>query len=159
MVLIISLIIIVLIFAMFYALAAKSRIGSAPGINLQQGQLLHCPTTPNCINSEHPSDKEHYTAPIELTNNSNPIMHCHSVITAMGGQIQYEDAHYLAAVFSSSLFGFVDDFEIRLDEKSHMLHVRSASRVGRSDFGINSKRVRTFKRMFREQLKKEISDY
>ena len=158
MVFIISLIIIVFIFAMFYALAVKSRIGSAPGIDWQQGHLLHCPDTPNCINSEYPSDKAHFTAPIELPVNNNSMRHCHTVIRAMGGHIQYEDPYYLAAVFSSSLFGFVDDFEVRRDEQSHMLHVRSASRVGHSDFGINRNRVRTFKWMFQEQLNKETPE-
>jgi uncharacterized protein (DUF1499 family) len=36
---------------------------------------------------------------------------------------------------------FVDDVEIFFDEKAGLLHVRSASRLGRRDFGVNRARV------------------
>ena len=36
---------------------------------------------------------------------------------------------------------FVDDVELYYDEKAGLIHVRSASRLGRRDFGVNRKRV------------------
>ena len=36
---------------------------------------------------------------------------------------------------------FVDDLELTFDEKAGVLHVRSASRLGRRDFGVNRARV------------------
>jgi uncharacterized protein (DUF1499 family) len=48
---------------------------------------------------------------------------------------------YLYAEYRTPLMGFVDDVEFRLDEAAHEIHVRSASRLGRKDFGVNRKRV------------------
>ena len=43
--------------------------------------------------------------------------------------------------FTSAVFRFVDDVEFEVDEAARVVHVRSASRVGRGDFGANRKRV------------------
>ena len=51
------------------------------------------------------------------------------------------EGNYLHAEFRSKLMGFVDDVEFTCDERSDVLHVRSASRLGRRDYGVNRKRV------------------
>ena len=66
----------------------------------------------------------------------------------MGGSIQAEKTDYLAATFTSSIFRFVDDLEIRIDTGQEMIHLRSASRVGHSDGGVNRKRVELLKNSF-----------
>ena len=58
------------------------------------------------------------------------------------------EGNYLYAEFRSKLMGFVDDVEFTHDEKAGVLHVRSASRLGRRDFGVNRARV--------EQLRSRI---
>ena len=60
---------------------------------------------------------------------------------ASGGTIQREESTYLWASFTSKRLRFVDDVELRVDADKHIIHVRSASRVGRSDFGVNRARV------------------
>lgn len=70
----------------------------------------------------------------------------------MSGNIQIEKENYITATFTSSIFRFVDDFEIRLDKKNNVIHLRSASRVGRSDFGINKKRIELFKQRYKSAL-------
>jgi uncharacterized protein (DUF1499 family) len=52
-----------------------------------------------------------------------------------------EEGNYLYAEYKSALMGYVDDVELLLDEKARLVHVRSASRLGRSDFGVNRKRI------------------
>ncbi|MCU7835372.1 MAG: DUF1499 domain-containing protein [gamma proteobacterium symbiont of Taylorina sp.] len=52
--------------------------------------------------------------------------------------------NYLHATFTSSFFKFVDDFEVRVDHIALKLHIRSASRSGYSDFGVNKRRVKEF---------------
>ncbi len=49
---------------------------------------------------------------------------------------------YLHVEFTSAFFRFVDDVEFLLDDEKKLIHVRSASRVGNSDFGVNRKRRR-----------------
>jgi len=70
-------------------------------------------------------------------------------IEAMGGRILEEQPGYLHAIFVSRLFRFVDDLELRLDEGAGVIQVRSASRVGHSDFGVNRKRVERLRERFR----------
>ena len=52
-----------------------------------------------------------------------------------------ETDNYLYAEFKSKLMGFVDDVEFYRDTEANVVHVRSASRLGQSDAGVNRKRV------------------
>ena len=70
----------------------------------------------------------------------------------MGGDIQAEDDNYIAATFSSAIFGFVDDLEIRVDLTDKMIHIRSASRVGHGDAGVNEKRADFLKKLISEKF-------
>lgn len=139
----------------FAFLAARSHSGTAPG--LKHNRLSPCPETPNCICTEYPQDATHYTAPIELSiNNVENLSAIHNAIRAAiektGGDIQLQDDHYLSATYTSSLFRYVDDFELRIDTQNQQLHIRSASRVGRSDLGANQKRVNAFIQAFHDSL-------
>ena len=66
------------------------------------------------------------------------------ILEDMGGVVESVQGNYMAATFRSPIFRFVDDFELRIDPASNLLHVRSASRVGTSDMGVNRKRVARF---------------
>ena len=52
-----------------------------------------------------------------------------------------ETDNYLYAEFKSKLMGFVDDVEFYRDPAANVVHVRSASRLGKSDAGVNRQRV------------------
>lgn len=58
---------------------------------------------------------------------------------------------YLHAESTSRIFRFVDDLEVYLDAPRGELVVRSASRVGRSDMGVNGERVEALRAAFRER--------
>jgi uncharacterized protein (DUF1499 family) len=55
---------------------------------------------------------------------------------------------YVHAEFRSAFFHFVDDVEFLFDEPTRRLHFRSASRLGRKDFGVNRKRMEELGREF-----------
>lgn len=65
-------------------------------------------------------------------------------------RIKTEQEHYLHAESVSLIFRFVDDLEFYLDSEEHLIHFRSASRVGRSDLGVNRKRMETIREAFEE---------
>ena len=48
---------------------------------------------------------------------------------------------YLHAECRSAVFGFVDDLELHFRSEEKMIAVRSAARMGSSDFGVNRDRV------------------
>jgi uncharacterized protein (DUF1499 family) len=77
----------------------------------------------------------------------------------MGGSFQAESDNYLASTFSSAIFGFVDDLEIRLDSTQNLIHIRSSSRVGYSDAGINRKRAGLFKALYNKKVSEAIQSH
>ena len=133
-------------------LGAMSRSGKPPG--LFQGHLSKCADKPNCVCSEYNDDASHYIEPIANTDIAVPaaIAALKTVIADMGGAVQTERVDYLAATFSSSVFGFVDDLEIRVDAHQGMIHMRSASRVGHGDLGVNKVRVEQLKELYKERV-------
>jgi uncharacterized protein (DUF1499 family) len=133
-------------------LASASRVGSAPG--LVNGMLAPCPESPNCIGSQDSSDTGHYSEPIALAagSGSEVIETVGQTVRDMGGAVEIANGNYLAARFSSRVFGFVDDFEVRIDTEERLLHFRSASRVGYGDMGVNLGRVLLFKQEFAEDV-------
>jgi uncharacterized protein (DUF1499 family) len=51
------------------------------------------------------------------------------------------DEKYLYATATTSLMQYVDDIEFLLSDDKKSIQVRSASRIGKSDFGANAKRI------------------
>jgi len=132
-----------LIIGYFFILGVLSKSGKPPGI--LEGRLTPCPNKPNCICSEFLLNEQHYFPPLNLITGQERAAweELQAAITRQGGKITEANERYIAARFTSTIFGFVDDFEARLDSMNHQIEFRSASRVGRSDFGVNRKRVKT----------------
>jgi len=124
-----------------YTFMAIQSQKTPESLGLKQGALLPCPDSPNCVCSEADSQgsKEHAIAPVQAADGAWAKLKKRMV--ELGGIIEQDDGHYLHATFRSPLFRYVDDVELRLDEMNGLIHIRSASRVGRSDFGVNRKRV------------------
>lgn len=135
--------------AALFLLGYRSQSGAAPG--LAEGRLAPCPDTPNCVNSEFASDTEHYVEPLVYpADDAAQVMpRLKTIIRDMGGSIRAEQPDYLAATFTSTIFRFVDDLELRIDTDRNTIHLRSASRVGRGDLGANRERVERLKKAFR----------
>lgn len=152
-ILIILLFLIILIVIAFMVLGYRSRSGRPPG--MEEGRLTECPDTPNCVCSEYKGDTAHYIAPLavpDITDDTGNILI--EAIKEAGGTIKTENRDYIAAVFSSSVFGFVDDLEVRIDKNKNEIQFRSASRVGYSDMGVNRKRVESIKALFLSKIKR-----
>jgi len=104
------------------------------------GRLAPCPSTPNCVCSDHGGEAS--VAPLGFTGNVDDAWRAaRAAIEATGGIVIRADASYLHATYTTRVLRFVDDVELRLDAAARVIHVRSASRVGRYDFGVNEKRV------------------
>jgi uncharacterized protein (DUF1499 family) len=137
----------ILIIALFI-LGLMSHSGQAHG--QVEGRLKPCPDKPNCVSSEFVSDAEHYIEPLAYSAGeaAQVLPRLKTIIREMGGSIQIEKTDYLAATFTSSVFRFVDDLELRIDTGQKTIHLRSASRVGHGDGGANRKRVELLKKSF-----------
>ena len=144
--------VVVLIF--FFALSLLSRSDFAAGI--LSGELTPCPDKPNCVCSEFPDDAAHGIAPIQIPAGmeGNALSLVKEVLIEMGAEIQSETDSYLAGTFTSGFFRFVDDVEIRIERESSLIHVRSASRAGYGDMGVNRIRVEEIRSLFEEKIQK-----
>jgi uncharacterized protein (DUF1499 family) len=121
--------------------------GPPPAVlGVADGRLAPCPGRPNCVSSEA-QDPDQRVAPLPL--GRDPIEGWQRIRAAVANlprtRIVTESADYLHAESRSALFGFVDDLELRRDPDAGVAHVRSASRLGYSDLGVNRRRVESLR--------------
>jgi uncharacterized protein (DUF1499 family) len=129
-------------------LAYRSMTAPVPDAKLVDGRLRPCPGTPNCVCSED-GDPAAQIAPLAFEGAPERAWRrLTESIRALGGTIVADRDGYLRATFTSRVFRFVDDVELRMVADRGLIHVRSASRVGKSDFGVNRKRVEALRARF-----------
>ncbi len=120
-------------------------------LGVRDGKLAPCPSTPNCVCSQS-EDAGHKIEP--LTYKSTPQVAFSQLKQAIASQprtkIITQSPNYLYAEFTSAIMKFVDDVEFYLDEDAKVIHVRSASRLGQSDLGVNRKRIETIRAKLQE---------
>jgi len=111
-------------------------------LGVKDGRLAPCKRSPNCVSSQaDPSDAEHSIAPLK-----GSLADVRKAIEALPRtRIISADANYLYAEFRSKLLGYVDDVEFF--SQGAALHVRSASRLGRRDFGVNRARIEQIRKL------------
>lgn len=113
------------------------------------GRLAACPDMPNCVSSQS-NDPRHVIAPLRYEGTAEKARE--RLIEAVSGmkraRIVVAEERYLRAEFTSALFRFVDDVEFLLDDDAGTIHVRSASRVGNFDLGVNRRRVEEIRLRF-----------
>ena len=126
-----------LVSLVFFLLGLRSQKGSAPG--LKNGQLSPCSSRPNCVSSESETQPEKKIDPF-----SGSLQEVKQAILDTGGTITAETDSYISAAYMTKIFKFVDDVELR-QSSDGLVHIRSASRVGFSDRGINRTRVRAIR--------------
>jgi uncharacterized protein (DUF1499 family) len=105
-------------------------------------QLPSCPSSPNCVSSQA-KDADHFIAPFKIAGSVDEAWA--ALKKALAGQkrtvITSESGNTLHAEATSLVFRFVDDIDAILDADARIIDVRSASRVGYGDFGVNRRRV------------------
>lgn len=120
-------------------------------IGVKDGQLAAVPSSPNCVSSQAPEgDAEHYIAPLTFSGSAGEaIAKAKSIVASMERtEIITESSNYLYAEFTTKLMGYVDDVEFYADDAAKTLHVRSASRLGKSDLGLNRQRIESIRAQF-----------
>jgi uncharacterized protein (DUF1499 family) len=113
-------------------------------LGLRDGKLAACKQRLNCVSSQaDPADAQRYVAPIPFRGTMTQAMAAarRAVERMPRATVVSQGANYLHAEFTSRILGFVDDVEFTFDEAAGLLHVRSASRLGRRDYGVNRNRV------------------
>jgi uncharacterized protein (DUF1499 family) len=129
--------------------AAGLLQGPAPKLGVREGRLKPPSRTPNSVSSQaslYPdSPQRAYAeiAPFPVRGDATAsLARLAQIVAAMpGARIVESKPDYLYAQFTTRVMRFVDDVEFWFSQSDNVIHVRSASRVGRRDFGVNRQRV------------------
>jgi len=127
----------------------------AYGETIMQKQLAPCPDKPNCVFSGS-KDPEHAIDPYRYSGDADTARHLLVRIIQKQARTEIinQEESYIHVTFTSMILRFTDDVEFLFDDSKKIIHVRSASRVGRSDFGINRKRVELLRGLLNAELER-----
>lgn len=117
--------------------------GQTPNnLGVHEGNLTPCPASPNCVVSQD-ADANHVISPISYNGDrgtaQQKLLQVLSVVSRT--KIVEQTDNYIRAESASRIMGFVDDVEFYFPEAEKVIQIRSASRLGESDLGVNRRRL------------------
>jgi len=130
------------------ALTAGRSGGRPPAsLGVTAGRLAPCPGSPNCVSSQ--ATDEQRVEPLRYDGDAAPARaRLLEVLNGMDrARVVQSTDDYVHVEFRSAVFGFVDDVEFYFSPPG-IIQVRSASRTGYYDFGVNRERVETLRARF-----------
>ncbi|WP_246032175.1 DUF1499 domain-containing protein [Leptospira fluminis] len=136
----------------FLMLVVASCTGTRPtNLGVRDGKLAPCPSSPNCVSSQVAnSDETHFISSYEYKNKPEDAKK--KLVAAIQSLprtlIITEKPDYVYAEFTSFTMRFVDDVEFYFAPDQKTIHIRSASRLGHSDLGVNRKRMEKIRELF-----------
>jgi uncharacterized protein (DUF1499 family) len=130
--------------------------GQAAPLGVTDSHLGPCPQSPNCVSSQG-GDAEHFIDPITYQGAAEQSRSALLDVLRSMPRARVVEAtdRYIHVEFTSAVLRFVDDVEFFFDDAAPRIQVRSASRVGYSDLGVNRKRVETIRSLLRRRLEKD----
>ena len=142
--------------ALLVVLAARlgAFSGHAPdNMGVRDGRLRPPSKTPNSVSSQadlwaqHPMQDYARIAPLALRGSGQATLaQIERIVEAMpGAKVVESRGDYLYVQFTTQWMKFVDDAEFWFDPVHAVVQVRSASRLGRKDFGVNRARIESIR--------------
>ena len=129
--------------------SASGAHGQSLGVT--EGKLAPCPDAPNCVSTQSRGNR-HAMKPLPYLRTREASRE--RILSILKGikrtTIVTATECYIHAELRTALFRFVDDVEFFLDETAGVIHFRSASRVGRYDFGTNRRRMNGISKKYLE---------
>ena len=112
-----------------------------------------CSGSPNCVSSQAPRDSARHVAPLTFSGDAE---HARAMLLATlqhvdNARIERATPRFVHATFHTTL-GFVDDVTFIIQGPTQIIDVKSASRFGYYDFGVNRRRVQDLRARFRARL-------
>lgn len=128
---------------LFFLILTTSSLANADSSEQTEDKLFApCPNSPNCISSKSKQDG-HYTKPLPLMGSAADSFQQLTTIILSYPRVKIvtQQSNYIHVTYTSLIFKFVDDVEFLLEENDKVIHMRSASRKGYYDFGVNRRRL------------------
>ncbi len=116
---------------------------------MKSKRLSPCPESPNCVSSLT-KDEAHAINPLTYTGYSlDAFARFKKILLDMPDtRLVTGNEDYIHVEFRTRFLGFVDDVEAQLNTSDNTIEIRSASRTGYWDFGVNKKRVESIRKRF-----------
>ncbi len=116
-------------------------------------KLPPCPNSPNCVSSQAPQSNSHYISPFKIrlpyevawAGIKNIIQNQPRMV------IIRETNEFIDVEVTSLIFRFIDDVKIVYENPTGIIHIRSASRIGHGDLGVNRRRVEKLRTLFKNE--------
>ena len=131
--------------------------GRAPSdLGVRDGRFKPPALTPNSVSSQadlypaHPQQAYASIQPLKFSGNADQAMSRLADLLRNTPRmfVITQEPEYLYAQSTTALLKFTDDVEFAVDREAHVIHVRSASRMGRKDFHVNRARIETIRAQF-----------
>lgn len=150
-----------LLLALSAGLVLAGQLGFLSGtvpqdLGVTDGRLKPPSVTPNSVSSqaslypEHPQRNYASIAPLAYTGDGDAAMARLAILLQKSKRtvVVIQEPGYIYAQCTSALLKFTDDIEFWLDRPNSVIQVRSASRLGKKDFGVNRARVESIRAQF-----------
>lgn len=116
--------------------------------------VADCPDSPNCVSS-NATNASQKIAPFSYAGHPKgaALEALRKAIAATPRtSIESDDGTTIHATARSFLFGFIDDLHFTMEDEQQIVQVRSASRKGYWDLGVNRRRVEAIRSLFKSNL-------
>jgi uncharacterized protein (DUF1499 family) len=119
-----------------------------PTLGVKDNRLSPCPASPNCVSSQSDDERHRIDAIRFPTPATEGLARLKEIVLGMERSTLVREGPDYLHVEVRTFLGFVDDLEFYADESQKLIHLRSASRVGYWDLGVNRRRVETVRAEF-----------
>ena len=143
-----------IVFSVFLTLMITLIVPGTAGassLGVESGHLSPCPTSPNCVVSQN-ADAKHAIAPmtyhVARDKARETLLKVLTVVPRT--EVIEQTDNYIHALSKSRIFKFIDDVEFYFPNNESVIHIRSSSRVGESDFGVNRTRLEQIRLALRD---------
>ncbi|MCB8922426.1 MAG: DUF1499 domain-containing protein [Ardenticatenaceae bacterium] len=143
-------ILVVVLVGFFVLRWVVQKVSPVPqSLGVENGRFSPCPSSPNCV-STFASDEPHHIDPLTFSVSlPEAKVRMYNVITAMPRvHVISNTPNYIHAEYRSALWRFVDDVEFYFDEENGLIQMKSASRLGYADGGVNRARMKKIAAQF-----------
>jgi uncharacterized protein (DUF1499 family) len=143
-----------LAFALVIFMSLTANLYNVPAtwaVGISNGYLSNCPASPNCVVSLD-ADSKHAIEPITYHVDRDvarkTLLKVLTVVPRT--EVLEQTDNYIHATSKSRIFKFVDDVEFYFPNDEKVIHLRSASRIGDSDLGVNRRRMEQIRLALRD---------
>lgn len=120
------------------------------------GSFTACAPAPHCVSSQASADSFQHVAPFRFTGSADAAHRAllQTLRNDPHATVEQDEGNFLHATYKTTI-GFVDDVTFLIKPDAHFIDVKSSSRLGFSDLGVNNRRVERLRKQFEAMLQKQ----